>query len=31
MLSDVNLRVADGIRKPFHLELLVGVVARLET
>jgi CheY-like chemotaxis protein len=29
MLSDVGLRVADVIRKPFRLELLVDTVARL--
>jgi len=29
MLSDVSLRVADVIRKPFRLELLVDTVARL--
>ena len=31
MLSDVSMRVADVIRKPFRLELLLDTVARLAT
>jgi CheY-like chemotaxis protein len=29
LLSEVNIRVADVIRKPFNLDMLLGVVARL--
>jgi CheY-like chemotaxis protein len=31
LLSDVSMRVADVIRKPFRLEALLDVVARLAT
>jgi two-component system response regulator MprA len=31
LLSDVSMQVADVIRKPFRLELLLDVVARLAT
>jgi len=31
LLSDVSLRVADVIRKPFRLEALIDIVARLAT